>query len=248
MRALFFSLCACITLGACGAADGDAGRSRAAAQAACRVKGPAEPVFCDELYHPVCGCDGKTYANLCAASVRVTSWLEGECVDSSPACLLGETVQRSCPELDKPVCGCDGTTYKSACEAGGYITSWIDGECTVSTKCTAHPSESQNCTESDKPVCGCDGRTYGNACKAGNAVASWVAGECYLPEDTTPGAGQPHGPAPDAACVAAVSERPVCVEVDEPVCGCDGLTYESACEARGFVTAWTDGACSDEAR
>ena len=39
-------------------------------------------VFCAEIYEPVCGCDGVTYANACLATYTggVTSWEEGPCV------------------------------------------------------------------------------------------------------------------------------------------------------------------------
>ena len=37
-----------------------------------------------------------------------------------------------------------------------------------------------------------------------------------------------------------------CIEIYEPVCGCDDITYSNACyaEATG-VLRWTQGACTD---
>jgi hypothetical protein len=113
------------------------------------------PADCPKQGPPVCGCDGKTYANEC------------------------EIAKAGVRPLRKGACGQEGKSCKSDADcAGGEFCEFKAGTCGErgAGHCIVKP---EVCTEEFNPVCGCDNKTYGNDCQRQAAGVSLKAkGEC----------------------------------------------------------------------
>jgi len=108
------------------------------------------PCNCPKYGIPVCGSDGKNYANKCLSKCAGNfGGCEGKCPCKKKC---------TCPKLLNPVCGKDGKTHWNSCLAGCKGTT---------VKCRGKcPCRPRYCLAIWRPVCGINGITYSNSCRA----------------------------------------------------------------------------------
>jgi hypothetical protein len=183
-----------------------------------------EACDCEGALVPVCGANGVTYVNRC----------EARCADVA--------VEHH-GECEPPVCRSDRDCARDEfCEFATCLDVSLD---TVRLgECVPVPN---GCPEILAPVCGCDGVTYENDCFRREArVSKAHDGRCEEPAARCGGIAGFLCPDPGQVCIfepgtchivdnmgECVDRPDVCIDLWDPVCGCDGRTYSNECHAVG---------------
>jgi hypothetical protein len=172
-----------------------------------------------------------------------------------------------CPDLFDPVCGCDGRDYSNSCDANAAGTDVAyAGMCGAPDPCAPQDAHGVGTCAAffgyHWDGTSCYG-VSGCSCDGADCSASWDSPEACAAAHSSCGTGVGCGARlgdtctprqfcdfPDDLCGAAdvpgtCQPRPdVCDTVIDPVCGCDGVTYNNQCEAAGAgIDIASHGSC-----
>ncbi len=199
---------------------------------------------CEDQGEPVCACDGRTYPSACHAH-KAGTWVSalGACAGGQRC---GGTGGLACPE--GMLCVPDEATPRAACEPGAEsVCHVIPSEC---------PVTGTGPFDGDKVVCDCMNVTWGSACVAhanGRVIAfdnpcDFGPSGCGDLGNLFIGCGEREYCHYFTCGIRDLWIIGQCVQVPEtcpetaPVCGCDGVTYQTPCDAFPIDIAY-EGPC-----